>query len=160
MGCLLSTHAISKQPSVNLMWVPLCNAHGASTSTGLTNKTDSVNHQNTSFVKTPSSTVTGGWTRQLQPTDSKDCHEHSSASVDPASSFRNDDSNLDNQYGAAHEDSWCQMILCLLKTSTSPPQVKLQPTDDSLVLYTANTFSFVLCREFLFSEEEAVNTLL
>ena len=38
MGCLLSMHAISKQPSVNLMWVPLCNAQGASTSTGLRNK--------------------------------------------------------------------------------------------------------------------------
>ena len=70
----------------------------------------------------PSSTVTGHWTCQLQPTGSKDRHKHSSAPVDPASSFTNDDSNLDNQYGAAHEGSWCWMILCLLKTSNSPPR--------------------------------------
>ena len=38
MGCLLSMHAFSKQPRANLMWVPLCNAQGASTSSGLTNK--------------------------------------------------------------------------------------------------------------------------
>ena len=40
------------------------------------------------------------------------------------------------------------------------PQVKLYPINYSLALYMANTFSFVLRGEFLFSKEEAVNTLL
>lgn len=52
------------------------------------------------------------------------------------------------------------MILCLLKDIKLVPPLTPYPLNYSLVLYLTNTFSFVLHTEFLFSEEEAVNTLL